>query len=154
MFDEECLICCFHGAANCSAHSHDLNSQLSDKYFRHFDSAKQMIMRLEPPLVNSKEQEQLAVLWRLLENHHLNIDSLVEMMDLIWFSCFVSYYKGQPVQAVSAAGIELAARIQQLEKRMSAMSIGADAQFFRRRMLDHLDEYGAGKAAPLCEAEQ
>lgn len=31
MFDEECLICCFYGAANCSAHSHDVNSQLSDK---------------------------------------------------------------------------------------------------------------------------
>lgn len=31
MFDEECLICCFYGAANCSAHSHDLDSQLSDK---------------------------------------------------------------------------------------------------------------------------
>lgn len=31
MFDEECLICFFYGAANCSAHSHDLNSQLTDK---------------------------------------------------------------------------------------------------------------------------
>ncbi|MEL4255254.1 hypothetical protein AAEH95_09110 [Shewanella xiamenensis] len=31
MFDEECLICCFYGAANYSAHSHDLDSQLSDK---------------------------------------------------------------------------------------------------------------------------
>lgn len=30
MFDEECLICCFYGAANCSAHSHDLDIELTD----------------------------------------------------------------------------------------------------------------------------
>lgn len=154
MFDEECLICCFYGAANCSAHSHDLDSQLSGKYFKHFESAKQMILRLEPPFINPKEQKQLAMLWQFLEVNKFNIDCLVEMMDLIWFSCFVCHYKGQPIQAISAAGIELAARIQQLERRMSSMPIGADVQFFRRRMLDHLDEYGAGKAAPLCEAEQ